>query len=66
MLGGDLRVSRGLKLMTENYFAPNVDDGALLAFGVRFLGERLSADLGLALPTGIGFALPLVNFVYSF
>lgn len=66
MVGGDARVSRGLKLMTENYFIPEVEDGALFAFGVRFLGERLSADLGLAVPAGFEVALPLVNFVYSF
>ena len=36
--------------------------------GVRFFGERLSADLGLAVPLGAGelFAFPVVNFVYVF
>lgn len=66
MLGGDVRVSRSLKLMTENYFVPELDDGALFAFGIRFLGDRLSADVGLAVPSGFEIALPLVNFVYSF
>ena len=66
MIGGDVRVSRSIKLMTENYFVPAVDDGALFAGGIRFLGERLSADVGLAIPSGAPIALPLVNFVYSF
>ena len=67
ILGGDARVSRSLKLLSENYFFPG--EGAVLTGGFRFLGERLSADVGLALPiigSEGGFALPLVNFVYSF
>ena len=33
---------------------------------VRFLGERLSADLALAMPLNEGFVFPVVNFVYVF
>ena len=67
MLGGDLRTSRSIKLLSENYFFTG-EDIQLLSFGLRFVGERLSADLGLALPVDgeIEIALPLVNFVYSF
>ena len=67
MLGGDLRTSRSIKLLSENYFFTG-EDIQLLSFGLRFVGERLSADLGLALPVDgeIAIALPLVNFVYSF
>ena len=67
MLGGDVRVSRSMKILSENYFFPG--EGAVLTGGFRFLGERLSADVGLALPivgSEGGIALPLVNFVYSF
>ena len=36
--------------------------------GVRFFGERLSADLALAFPIGANefFGFPVVNFVYLF
>jgi hypothetical protein len=64
MLGGEFRLSRTIKLVTENYFVPDV---TLLAIGPRFFGERLSADLGLAFAIEHGddfFTLPLVNFVY--
>ena len=64
MLGGDVRIGRSVKLMSENYFV--LDEGALISGGIRFLGERLSADVGLAVPSGVPIALPLVNFVYSF
>ncbi|HEX6589655.1 MAG TPA: hypothetical protein VF039_11565 [Longimicrobiales bacterium] len=67
MLGGDVRVSRSLKLLTENYLIDDdYDSVALLSFGIRFIGERLSADVGLAIPSEASIALPLVNFVYSF
>lgn len=65
MVGGEHRVSRGVKVITENYLWSG---GGIASFGVRWLGERLSADLGLVIPLGTGetVALPIVNFVYSF
>jgi hypothetical protein len=66
MVGGERRVHRSLKLITENYVWKNGD--GILSGGVRFIGERLSADLALAIPIGAGdlFAFPVVNFVYVF
>ena len=65
MIGGEHRVSRRLKLVTENYL---FEGGGLGTFGVRFLGEHLSADLGLVVPLGVGefVAFPMVNFVWQF
>lgn len=65
MLGGEVRSGRSIKLITENYVLPG--EGALLSGGIRFFGERLTADLGLAVPTGGDevIALPLVDFVYN-
>jgi hypothetical protein len=68
MVGGETRVGRMTKLVTENWTVPG-EDGLVFSGGVRFFGERLSADLGLA---GIaasgsgGCCLPIVNFVYAF
>ena len=66
MGGAEGRVRSNLKLITENYLWKNGD--GIISGGVRFLGERLSADLALAVPIGIGdfFAFPVVNFVYVF
>jgi hypothetical protein len=66
MLGGEIRTGRGLKLVTENYLFPG--GTGLISLGPRFLGRKLSADLGLVIPLGFGeiFAFPLVNFVYNF
>ncbi len=65
MFGAEHRIRRGLKLVTENYA---FDGGGILSAGVRFIGQRLSADLGLATPLGIDefFVFPMVNFVWSF
>ncbi len=64
MAGGEARVSRTIKLVTENYFGPG--GTALLAFGPRFFGERLSADLalGIVVDEGDAWTFPIVNFVY--
>ena len=66
MVGGERRVRNNLKLITENYVWKSGD--GILSGGVRFIGERLSADLALAFPLGVGdfFAFPVVNFMYVF
>jgi hypothetical protein len=62
MIGGEVRISRRLKFITENHF---LDGGALLSGGLRFLGETLSADIGLFAPSEGGIALPMLNFVWK-
>ena len=64
MIGGERRVAPHLKVITENYIWQNGE--GILSGGVRFMGERLSADLGLAMPIGEGFVFPVVSFVYIF
>jgi len=67
MLGGETRQAASLKLISENWFT--IDGGrieGLSSFGVRFIGERLSTDLGIIKPIGASGYLPMVNFVYAF
>ena len=66
MIGGERRVRSNLKVISENYLLQSGD--GIISGGVRFLGERLSADLALAFPIGLGdfAALPVVNFMYVF
>jgi hypothetical protein len=66
MIGGDRRLRRGLKVVTENYVWQGGD--GIVSAALRFYGERLSADLGVFVPIGAGdlFALPIVNFVWAF
>lgn len=69
MLGGERRVSRRVKLITENWLGFGGDEvGGLVSGGFRFIGERISADLGFGglLGTENACCIPLVNFVYAF
>lgn len=65
MAGWERRTSARLKLISENWVFPG--EGAILSFGTRFIGERMSADVGLAMPmSGDDSVLfPLVNFVWN-
>jgi hypothetical protein len=65
MIGAERQVRRNLKVITENY---GWRGNGVVSAGVRFFGERLSADLALAVPLGVDefFAFPVVNFVYHF
>lgn len=65
MVGGEAQVRRNMKFITENYIWQG--QHAVISGGVRFFGERLSADLALVSPITEGFFIgPLVNFVYIF
>jgi hypothetical protein len=66
MIGGEHRQSRRIKWITENWFWGG-DEPGFLSGGVRFLGERLSADLSLVVPlTDEAIAFPLVSFAWHF
>ncbi len=67
MVGGEIRTSRRIKFVTENYLFPG--GTGFVSAGPRFFGERLSADLGLMAPVGWDggfFVFPLINFVWNF
>jgi hypothetical protein len=66
MGGAEGRLAGNLKVITENYVWKG--GHGIVSGGVRFLGERLSADLALAFPIGADqfIAFPLVNFAYVF
>jgi hypothetical protein len=65
MVGADHRVSRRIKLVTENYRFPGGE--TLHMGGVRLLGEQLSADLAVALRPGATErqALPVLNISFG-
>ena len=68
MIGGETRVSRRIKLVTENYFLPG-ETGLIFSGGFRFIGERFSTDVGLAGYAGNGddgCCIPILNFSYAF
>lgn len=68
MLGGETRVSRRIKLITENYVLPDAV-GVVLSGGVRIIGDRFNTEVGAlgAIAGGDGgCCVPLINFSYSF
>ena len=65
MVGGEAPAGRNIKWITENY----AWEGTIVSSGgFRFFGEKLAADLVLAIAfaDGSAFAFPVVNFVYRF
>jgi hypothetical protein len=69
MLGGELRLSNSVKLVSENWFPPG-SEAYPLSLGVRFFGDRLAADIALIYPAGAdmeGFPfMPWLGFAYNF
>ncbi len=69
VLGGEVRSSRSIKFITENWLIPD-SDVQLLSAGIRFFGENLAADFALFYPAGAdteGFPfVPWIGFSYNF
>jgi hypothetical protein len=66
MIGGERRQSRRIKWITENWFWGG-DGRGFVSGGIRFLGERLSADLSLVAPlVDDPVAFPMVSFAWHF
>lgn len=65
MIGGEYRATRRIKWITENWIWRG--GNGFVSGGIRFLGERLSADVGLIVPLiDEPVAFPLVSFAWSF
>ncbi len=60
MVGGEVRATKRLKVITENWIAPSEGD-AILSLGFRIITSRLTVEVAVATTTEGGF-LPLVNF----
>lgn len=65
MVGGQYRTSRRIGLVTENWFIPGADR-PLVSFGVRFMGEMISTDLGFITLFGEDTLVPWLDFVFAF
>ncbi len=69
MIGGELRVSNSIKLISENWVPAN-SDVAVISYGIRFFGDQLSADLAIIQPVGTRVSdvhfMPWLGFTYNF
>ncbi|MEA3311552.1 MAG: hypothetical protein U9Q76_04975 [candidate division WOR-3 bacterium] len=73
MLGGEFRVARGVSIVTENYYAPDVaEEVAGVSYGLRFYGERFSVDACFVNAVGEGIfgdafpGVPILAVAYNF
>ncbi|MFQ5709369.1 MAG: hypothetical protein ACE5HO_18070 [bacterium] len=70
-VGGEIQLSNTLKLISENWIFTGGDGLAILSGGFRFIGDRLTVDLGFfaapQLSDGDGFPLlPWLGFSLNF
>ena len=63
MLGGEKRLARRVSFITENYVIPNDDVNSLISYGLRFFGEKLSADLAFWITPGNDIPFPGIPYV---
>ena len=63
MLGGGKRVTRKVKLISENFLAAG---GGVLGGGVRFISWAVTLDLGAGVPLGTGLVLPMFRVARKF
>jgi hypothetical protein len=65
LVSGERRVSRRVKLLTDNYV---LRGGGMIGAGIRIFGKRRAVDLGVATPIGgnVFYPFPIVNLVRKF
>ena len=68
MVGAEVRVSRRIKLITENYVIPS-SQLVILSGGLRVMGDRFATEVGAGLFSqnndGLQCCIPLLNFSYK-
>ncbi len=61
LVGIEARVSRGLKVMSENWILPG-GEGAFFTFGLRLLADRFTIEAGALVPSEGELVLPVASF----
>ncbi len=69
-ISGVTRISRGIALVTENWFIPLDNYYGVFSYGIRFFGEKISVDLAFLnnsdIAEGIAIGIPYFDFVVKF
>ena len=72
LLGGNIRLSESMALVSENWFITGEDlglDQQPLGLALRFFGPRIAVDAGVIIIGEVieeGFPIPWLSFVYNF
>lgn len=68
ILGGEVKLKDGFKLMTENWIQGN-DEFSIGSIGIRIYGEKWSADIAIASDLNESYhrvIIPWLSFTYNF
>ena len=66
MIGGEKRIGKRTKFLTENWIFPGIDE-PLFSAGIRWFGDKLAADFGLFRTAGMDFlGVPWLDIVINF
>ena len=67
MLGGELRASKSVKFITENWIFAG-SEVSLISLALRFFGKNLAGDFGFFIPVSEGDSvfIPWLGFAYNF
>jgi len=66
MIGGEYRMGKSTKLITENWWTPGWS-GPMFSVGIRWFAKRISADFALARMSEMEvFAFPWIDFIVNF
>jgi len=68
LIGGEKRLSRRIALVTENWIIPEIDQ-PMSIYGLRFMGKKMSIDLGFiyVFKTDLPFpGVPYIDFMIIF
>ena len=66
MIGGEKRIGKRTKFLTENWLFPGADE-PLFTFGIRWFGDKLAADFGLMRTLKMEFiGFPWLDIVVNF
>lgn len=69
VLGGKRRWTRRLAVVAESWFFPDLYDEPMIIYGIRFLGLRMTADVGMAAMPSVDIVFPgfpYFDFVFNF
>ena len=64
-VSANLRVSRGISLMTENWLHSHDSPRNYHAFGMRLLGDAFAADFAFILAEGASFPIPWLDITWN-
>ncbi len=64
-VSGNLRVSKHVAFVSENWIFPDLDNTVIGSFATRFMGEHSAVDVGLVFIEGAEVPIPWFDFTWN-